>query len=174
MSKYKRKRNNNVDGCGGFLYMFLFAGICFLLFSGVEKLIGLIPSSSSPSPYRSPTPEKGYVGDCHHWTDAANYVGEVTCIWGVATNAVTGDWVWLHFSYRSEPYPDFAADLEDHFESDFYFSANNVDKIYSGHCVEVYGLVKIEPNTYDGKTVNQPVIHVTRQEQLKICDYLLK
>jgi len=95
-------------------------------------------------------------------------------VWGIIVGAEQGSWVWLHFSTRLYPFPDFAVDMEESFDGNFYFSLENVKKIYVDHCIEVYGYIENEPNTYNEKTVDQPVIHVTRQDQLKFCDSLLR
>jgi len=107
-----------------------------------------------------PTPEPGYTGKCHHWLAARQWANQETCIWGFPISTATGSWVWLHFSERSYPFSDFAADIDDYFGGDVKFTANNIAKMYVGHCVEVYGKVEIESNTYNGNTAQQPVIHV--------------
>jgi hypothetical protein len=53
---------------------------------------------------------------------------------------------------------------------DVKFTANNIAEKYVGHCVEVYGKVEIESNTYNGNTAQQPVIHVNSASDIKFCD----
>jgi hypothetical protein len=123
-----------------------------------------LPSSSTP------TPEPNYKGSCYHWTEASKLAGKSTCIWGFPTSTASGSWVWLHFSERSYPFPDFAVDIDEYNGSDLKFTANNIKAKYVGHCVEVYGKLVIESNTYNNKTVDQPVIHVSSSSDLKYCD----
>ena len=117
-----------------------------------------------------PTPEPGYTGNCHHWSEARRWANQETCIWGFPTSTATGSWVWLHFSEQSYPFPDFAADIDDYIGGDVKFTANNIAEKYVGHCVEVYGKVKIESNTYNGNTAEQPVTHVNSVSDVKFCD----
>lgn len=118
----------------------------------------------------TPIVEPGYTGACHHWSEAERWANQNNCIWGIPTSTAVGSWVWLHFSERSYPFPDFAADIDDYIGGDIKFTANNISEKYVGHCVEVYGEVKIESNTYNGKTVEQPVIHVNSANDIKLCD----
>ena len=116
------------------------------------RLPGVKFSNMSIKP--APTPELGYTGNCHHWSEAAKWANQETCIWGFPTSTTTGSWVWLHFSESSYPFPNFAADLDDYFGGDIKFTANNIAAKYVGHCVEIYGKVVIESNTYNGKLHN--------------------
>lgn len=121
----------------------------------------------------TPTPESGYKGSCHHWSEAHNWAGSETCIWGFPTSAETSlSGVWLHFSERNHPYPDFAAKITCNSCTSwgFYVSGQNVEKKYSGHCVEVYGRLKLESNTYNNETVSQPIIEVLKSTQIVFCD----
>ena len=131
--------------------------------------IGVCIYSSLPT-QDTLTPEPEYTGNCHHWSEAKKWVNQETCIWGFPMSTATGSWVWLHFSERSNPYPDFAADIDDFFGGDVKFTANNIAAKYVGHCVEVYGKVVIESNSYQGKTAQQPVIHVNSASDMKFCD----
>lgn len=116
------------------------------------------------------TPEPGYRGHCHHWTSASLLQGKETCIWGYPTSAVPGSWVWLHFSEKRDPYPDFAADIDSFYASTMKFTANNIAERYVGRCVEIYGKVVIEPNTYGRITAQQPVIHVRSELDIRFCN----
>ena len=155
-------RRNYIDnGMWTWTLLIIFIIICLLL---------SLPRESK----FSPTPEPGYTGDCHHWTEAEKWENKETCIWGFPTSTASGSWVWLHFSERSYPFPDFAADIDEYYGGNMKFTANNISDKYVGHCVEIFGIVEIEPNTYNGKTVEQPVIHVSYASQIVFCDDLIR
>ena len=120
-----------------------------------------------------PTPLASYSGSCTFWSRVSNASEGNTCVWGVPTSAETSaSGVWIHFSERNHPYPDFAGRIttEDIALWGFKVTGNNVSERFTGHCVEIHGYLKAEYNHYEGEGVDQPIIDISDPNQIVFCD----
>jgi hypothetical protein len=119
----------------------------------------------------TPTLEPGYSGSCIHWSEALYYIDREICVWGIAIDGDTStSGIYLHFSRRAKPYPDFAALLKGQSGWNFKLTGNNVTEIYGGHCIEVYGTIHLSPNRYNNETVQQPIMEVFSKSNIKYCN----
>ena len=120
-----------------------------------------------------PTPLSSYTGLCTFWSRVSKTWEGNTCVWGVPTSAETSvSGVWIHFSERNHPYPDFAGRIttEDIALWGFKVTGNNVSARFTGHCIEIHGYLKHEYNHCEGQGVDQPIIDISHPDQIVFCD----
>jgi len=120
-----------------------------------------------------PTPPPGYRGSCTFWASVPNNKKGETCVWGIVLDGETSmSGIWIHFSSRRNPFPDFAAKINSVGNDNWNFKTTgaNVTKYYAGHCIEIHGYLKYEYNHYDGEGVDQPIIELYTPDQVLFCD----